>query len=536
MASNTTYTIMTEDCTTSVPNSDSVYNLNVDKISIVSFNLHGLNQGKLAIHEIIDSHMPDIILIQEHWLTPANLYKLDEFDGYYAFGSSAMNTVVAQGPIYGRPFGGVGALIKNSLRGHCETIHAGERFLVLKMFNYIIMNVYLPCDGTSDRLHLCEYLLNEILFWREQFTNCNYILAGDLNVELGSLDAIDKCISEHRLHCNLFNCFDLYPNYKFISYVNEALGHSSLIDYFLCDNAQAVLDICILDADDNFSDHMPVKAVFQVSKPIEKVTTPDISTSHYASFDITLLRWDHADIVSYYEFCRAKLQTILDDVNYAYDNRASLPFDSASSIIDNIYNFIVQTLTTADNLFVPHLRKNSLKFWWDAEMSRLKEESVNSDRIWKSIGRPRSGPIFQRRQACRSAYRHQLRRNEKDYANFYSNALHESLLSKDTHTFWRCWQSKFDHKSKRLTIENTTDRSGLVGKFANYFSSLVQPTSVERATDLEREFADKFCSYVGNVCDPDDLFNVELVDDALGKLKLGKAHDLDGLNAEQDDT
>lgn len=39
--------------------------------------------------------------------------------------------------------------------------------------------------------------------------------------------------------------------------------------------------------------------------------------------------------------------------------------------------------------------------------------------------------FFQRRQACRSAYRYQLRRNEKDYVNFYSNALHESLLSKD---------------------------------------------------------------------------------------------------------
>jgi hypothetical protein len=127
----------------------------------------------------------------------------------------------------------------------------------------------------------------------------------------------------------------------------------------------------------------------------------------------------------------------------------------------------------------------------------------------------------------------QLRRNEKDYANFYSNALHESLLSKDCQTFWRYWQSKFDRKAKRLTSANTTDCSVLVGKFANYFTSLVQPTSVERARDLESEFSSKFCSYVGNACDPsDDLINVELVDDAVGKLKLGKAHDLDSLSAE----
>jgi exonuclease III len=98
-----------------------------------------------------------------------------------------MNNTIAQGPLYGRPFGGVGALIKNSLRCHCETLYAGERFLVLKIYNFIIINVYMPCDGSTDRLHLCEFVLNEILVWREQFSHCSYILAGDLNVELGSL-------------------------------------------------------------------------------------------------------------------------------------------------------------------------------------------------------------------------------------------------------------------------------------------------------------------------------------------------------------
>jgi hypothetical protein len=33
-------------------------------------------------------------------ITPANLYKLYEFDGRYAFGSSAMNYAIAQGPVF----------------------------------------------------------------------------------------------------------------------------------------------------------------------------------------------------------------------------------------------------------------------------------------------------------------------------------------------------------------------------------------------------------------------------------------------------
>ena len=47
----------------------------VRRLKIVSFNLHGFNQGSVTIKDLIDSDQPDIILCQEHWLTPANLHK-----------------------------------------------------------------------------------------------------------------------------------------------------------------------------------------------------------------------------------------------------------------------------------------------------------------------------------------------------------------------------------------------------------------------------------------------------------------------------
>lgn len=244
------------------------------------------------------------------------------------------------------------------------------------------------------------------------------------------------------------------------------------------------------------------------------------------------LRWDHADIVSYYTFCQSNLYTTLAEVTNFYDNRANFSLDLASSFIENVHAHIVNTLLTASTLFVPQLKKNSLKFWWNAQMSQLKEDSVNSDRLWKAAGRPRSGPVFLRRQACRSAYRSQFRRNERERANYYSNALHESLLSKNTTTFWRSWRSKFDCKSKRLTIDNSSDPRTLVGNFANHFSILAHSNSSQRATDLQREFSDTICSYVGNTCDADDLFNIDFVDRAVNKLKLGKAPDLDGMSAE----
>jgi hypothetical protein len=52
----------------------------------VSYNLHGFNQGITGIVELIRLSSPDVFFVQEHWLTPDNLSKLDMInDDYFAF-------------------------------------------------------------------------------------------------------------------------------------------------------------------------------------------------------------------------------------------------------------------------------------------------------------------------------------------------------------------------------------------------------------------------------------------------------------------
>jgi len=59
---------------------------------VVSYNLHGYNQGFYGIKDLVNVSSPDVIMVQEHWLYPSNLFKLDEVaSGYISFGSSAMN-------------------------------------------------------------------------------------------------------------------------------------------------------------------------------------------------------------------------------------------------------------------------------------------------------------------------------------------------------------------------------------------------------------------------------------------------------------
>ena len=58
-------------------NDASVCNHNA-LIKIVSYNMHGFNQGYAAIDHLISSENPDIFFCQEYWLTPANLQKFDD--------------------------------------------------------------------------------------------------------------------------------------------------------------------------------------------------------------------------------------------------------------------------------------------------------------------------------------------------------------------------------------------------------------------------------------------------------------------------
>jgi len=76
---------------------------------------------------------------------------------------------------------------------------------------------------------------------------------------------------------------------------NESLGQCSIIEYFLCDADDVILDYCVLDPDLNLSDHLPValrcKCFSQPIMPATEVLQGSI---------VKQLRWDHADLLFYY--------------------------------------------------------------------------------------------------------------------------------------------------------------------------------------------------------------------------------------------
>ena len=122
-------------------------------LSVISYNMHGFQQGAQTVDSLIAESSLDIFMLQEHWLTPTNLCLFDKhFDSYSAYGSSVLSHCIESGVLRGRPYGGVMILNKN-LRP-TQTMHCAERYVIVKVRNKSLVNVYFPCQGTRDKSNI----------------------------------------------------------------------------------------------------------------------------------------------------------------------------------------------------------------------------------------------------------------------------------------------------------------------------------------------------------------------------------------------
>jgi len=75
------------------------------------------------------------------------------------------------------------------------------------------------------------------------------------------------------------------------------------------------------------------------------------------------LRWDKADLLSYYLYTGASLYPILENVDRVTDLCCNGEINDMADVIDNVYYSIAKVLKTAADLYVPVCRTNFFKFW-----------------------------------------------------------------------------------------------------------------------------------------------------------------------------
>ena len=157
-------------------------NSSIKSMNITSYNMHGFNQGILQLKSLCNVDCCDIIFIQEHWLSNDKISQFDYFNkDYYFFGISAMESTLKSQILYGRPWGGVATLIKNSVSAVIKCICCTERFTIITIGHLLLINLYLPsCKNATDR----DVVTSILCSIAEIISECEYsfgIIGGDYN-------------------------------------------------------------------------------------------------------------------------------------------------------------------------------------------------------------------------------------------------------------------------------------------------------------------------------------------------------------------
>ena len=496
-------------------------------IVITSYNMHGYNQGKNYLPSLCDKS--DVIFIQEHWLYPEELGLFDHFSAdFVSFCTSAMSSSMHCGIRRGRPFGGVGILIRKAFLPSVRVIARRDRFIAAFISDVLFINVYFPCvNGSLDYADTLQYVLSDLENVISDSGASNIVVGGDFNFDFSNDGVGCRLFSQSMCNFSLSVCDSfIEPMSVCVSqpftYFQLGSGNSSFIDHFCVSKSLSnkIVKSFIIESGENVSDHLPLCLILNVD--IAKTS----STAATASVR-KRLRWDKADLISYYHGTYDYLSKVKLSNNLL---RCSIGCNcDVQSDVDAIYSSITNALTVNSERFVPMAAPGFYKPWWNETLSDLKCSSIAAHNMWKAFNCPRNGDVFLNMKRAKIAYKNAIKACRIGDDSYFSNDLHELLLEKDMVGFWKTWNAKLVKPKCSSVIDGETDGHKIAHRFADHFRDSctvnVSSKSPESISDVH--------AYISTAnCTDFTLFDVETVNKCLLQMKLGKAPGVDAIEAE----
>jgi exonuclease III len=499
------------------------------QISFVSYNLHGFRQGCECIRDLCLTN--DVILIQEHWLCSEALHKLQINDNFRLIAHSSMDDTCGRGPLVGRPFGGLAIFVRNGIFDVIKLIACGDRFILVKLNNLLVCNVYFPVGtspATDGQLILCDTLASIL----NELGNVNYsdlIVAGDLNCSFTRSSYNTTAILEFCDSMHISPTFNLMSSDDQFTFRDSRGLATSLIDHFLISDhlMKKIESVSTCDSGSNFSDHVPLRLTlsYNLLHGDQLAASPAFSKMVPNSFRLQY-RWDKGDIDRYRDLTLQYLQRV--NIPDTFANPSTQNIDPAE--LEDLFRQLTQALLKASDAAIPRVPANHYKHWWDEELDNAKSASISAHRVWSSNGKPKCGPVHDAMSRARREYKILIKTKEKFSQNTFSNDLSDALLDKNIPQFWKTWKAKLGKISSPQLLEDCNTLAHSTDKFANYFETLYQNNTPSMQSKFKQEFDAVYTSYKGAA----GVFQITKTDivNSLLNLKKGKAMGLDGISAE----
>jgi len=203
---------------------------------------------------------------------------------------------------------------------------------------------------------------------------------------------------------------------------------------------------------------------------------------------------------------------------------------NCESSIECFYSNIVNALDTAGVASVPTILQNALKPFWNADLDELKRQSVADHKLWKSLGKPWTGPINTARLKIKAEYKCAVWRAAVEFENSHLDESAEYFAHRYMNNFWRSWNIKYSKHVRvdDICIDGNTSADKIADSFRQFYAS-IYVNSAEDKCKVD-EFNKHRLHYVG---DTNDIsITVENIEQAVNELSVKKAAGIDGITSE----
>jgi len=535
--------------------------MNTD-VSITSYNLHGLNQGTPFLRAMCDgTQSPDIVFVQEHWLTPARLSNIMCFSKKYTgYGISAMEEVVKAGLVRGRPWGGAAILLSNFLCGNVRFSFCAERFVCVVICDTCFVNVYLPASSNVCSMSLIDVISQLDILFNDVTLRLgvkHFVCGGDFNVDVNKISDAASIINSFfcaKWRLRVSNSL-IKPNLDY-TYFHDTIGSRSFIDFFFISDSLWLRSFVIKESHVNLSDHLPISITVRGCYNNNCVANPSNLINPKDNF--VKLKWCSAAQADYRRVTAASGAPMLAEIVNVLKNASlinnllngkhadvsdsdlmndKLLFKNIHSVyIDSFYARLVDTLINDASVTVRTAKKDGgvgghTKAWWDVNLNLLKDNCLISHRAWSAADRPRTGPLFDNMSCDKKAYKKQITLNKEKGRGVMSSSLQDLLLSQNQQRFWKVWNGHFADKNKRSpNINGKVDNFEIAEAFASSFASPA-PGNLDRPQAVI-DFHARLDGYIGPSFNYDSLISAVDISQFIVNLSCNKAPGADLLTAE----
>jgi len=531
---------------------------NNSNFRLITYNLHGLNQGCVTLDYICKTISPDIVFIQEHWKSSSDLLDILHFsDKYSGFGCSAMDDTLSKGVLIGRPYGGVCILVSKKLSRSVDILLISERAVIVRINNCAFINVYLPCKKASSII-LLDSIFSEISSVVAKHPDVEFIFGGDINCNIHETCPFSRVISEFLLRHDFISVDKDFLDIKnAYTYQHASLDNRSYVDFIFVQSTSksVVLDYKIVEFPLNISDHLPVMINMNLDNKL-LIISESLNSDNNGALDSinNRLRWDHADLQNYYFQCFLDFENLMLELDVWLKSFNSESFfclfcashsahicsrhlgrkEKSRQMINQLYERSVACLQNAAVKYVNATPPNVYKHWWDKVASDYKLVALSDFKKWVSEGKPISGIFFNQMKTSKKAYKLHLLSLKKAEKDKISEKLLQSFTNYNKRQdFWKVWKCKFGStkNSSHINIDGLTDDSKIANVFADNIVKNCSPNSTLKNNKNKNIFLSRREQYNTRNKVHTDI-NVCMVDNIISKLKRNKSPGPDGLTAE----